>query len=172
MDEPPVKSDESYEWVNRIGLELLAPRPKPHKGWPVPLVAGLVAGLIVIVGLFYMGMFQRYFNSRPTQPQTPTLASTAPASESSTPPAGADKLQALEQRASSKPADPASLVELAREYQRRKDWGKAESAYRSALEAGPGNRDAALGLSDVLYQQQKYEESAAVLNKISSEKSR
>ena len=92
--------------------------------------------------------------------------------ESSPPPAGADKLQALEQRASSKPADAASLVELAREYQRRKDWNKAESAYRSALEAGPGNRDAALGLSDVLYQQQKYEESAAVLNRISSEKSR
>ena len=172
MDEPPVKSDESYEWVNRIGLELLAPRPKPHKGWPVPLVVGLVAGLIVIVGLFYMGVFQRYFGSRPAQPQTSTLATTAPASESSTAPAGADKLQALEQRASSKPADAASLVELAREYQRRKDWSKAESAYRSALEAGPGNRDAALGLSDVLYQQQKYEESAAVLNKISSEKSR
>jgi len=172
MDEPPVKSDESYEWVNRIGLELLAPRPKAHKGWPLPLAIGLAAGLMLIVGLFYMGVFQRYFNSTATPPQTSTLASTAPASEFATPPAGADKLQALEQRASSKPADSASLVELAREYQRRKDWSKAESAYRSALEAGPGNRDAALGLSDVLYQQQKYEESAAVLNKISSEKSR
>ena len=38
-----------------------------------------------------------------------------------------------------------------REYQRRKDWPKAEAAFRSALEANPGNRDAALGLSDVLY---------------------
>jgi uncharacterized coiled-coil protein SlyX len=169
----PLKSEESYEWVNRIGLELLAPRPKPSKGWRLPLTVGLVAGLILIVGLVYFGVFQRYFNSRATQPQTSTLASTAPASEYSTPPpAGADKLQTLEQRASSKPGDPGSLVELAREYQRRKDWSKAESAYRSALEAGPGNRDAALGLSDVLYQQQKYEESAAVLNKISSEKSR
>ena len=172
MDEPPVKSDESYEWVNRIGLELLAPRPQPRKAWRIPTAVGVAAALILIVGLFYSGSFQRYFNSRSTQPQTSTLASTAPASESSPPPAGADKLQALEQRASSKPADAASLVELAREYQRRKDWNKAESAYRSALEAGPGNRDAALGLSDVLYQQQKYEESAAVLNRISSEKSR
>ena len=75
-------------------------------------------------------------------------------------------------RAASKPEDPVSMVELGREYQRRKDWTKAESAYRSALEASPGNRDAALGLSDVLYQQQKYEESAAVLNKISSDKPR
>jgi uncharacterized coiled-coil protein SlyX len=173
MDEPPVKSDESYEWVNRIGLELLAPRPQPRKAWRIPTALGVAAALLIlIVGLFYSGSFQRYFNSSSTQPQTSTLASTAPASESSPPPAGADKLQALEQRASSKPADAASLVDLAREYQRRKDWNKAESAYRSALEAGPGNRDAALGLSDVLYQQQKYEESAAVLNKISSEKSR
>jgi len=176
----PVKSDESYEWVNRIGLELLAPRPKPRPGWRVPLAVGLVAGLILIVGLLYSGVFRRYFgSSAPPQPQTPTLASTAPASastalasESTTPSPGADNLQALEQRASSKPADPASLVELAREYQRRKDWSKAESAYRSALEASAGNRDAALGLSDVLYQQQKYEESAAVLNKISSDKPR
>jgi uncharacterized coiled-coil protein SlyX len=173
MDEPPVKSDESYEWVNRIGLELLAPRPQPRKAWRIPTAVGVAAALLIlIVGLFYSGSFRRYFNSRSTQPQTSTLASTAPASESSTPPPGADKLQALQERASSKPADPASLVDLGREYQRRKDWNKAESAYRSALEAGPGNRDAALGLSDVLYQQQKYEESAAVLNKISSEKSR
>ena len=172
MEERPVKFDESYEWVNRIGLELLAPHPKPRKNWRVPLAVGLVAGLMVIVGLLYFGVFQRYFDSRSTQPQTSTLASTAPAGESSTPPSGADNLQTLEQRASSKPADPASLVELAREYQRRKDWSKAESAYRSALEASPANRDAALGLSDVLYQEQKYEESAAVLNKLSSEKPR
>jgi uncharacterized protein HemY len=60
------------------------------------------------------------------------------------------------------------LVERGRDYSRRKDWAKAESAFRSALEASPADRDAALGLSDVLYQEQKYEESAAVLNKLSS----
>jgi thioredoxin-like negative regulator of GroEL len=62
-------------------------------------------------------------------------------------------------------------MEQAREYQRRKDWANAEAAYRSALETNPANRDAALGLSDVLYQEQKYEESAAVLNKLSASKS-
>ncbi len=182
--EPPVtggqvKSDESYEWVNRIGLELLAPREKPRRSWRVPLSVGLVAGLILIVGLFYLGLFQRFFNSNDARPQPSTLASTAPATDAPLPPPSAEakpstenNLQALEQRAASKPADPASLVELAREYQRRKDWTKAETAYRSALEASPGNRDAALGLSDVLYQQQKYEESAAVLNKISSDRPR
>jgi hypothetical protein len=169
----PVKSDESYEWVNRIGLELLAPREKPRRSWRVPLSVGLVAGLMLIVGLFYSGLFQRYFNSTNARPQSSTLASTAPASDTPVaPPAADNNLQTLEQRAASKPADPSSLVELAREYQRRKDWTKAETAYRSALETSPGNRDAALGLSDVLYQQQKYEESAAVLNKISSDKTR
>ncbi|HXI41857.1 MAG TPA: tetratricopeptide repeat protein, partial [Bryobacteraceae bacterium] len=176
-----VKSDESYEWVNRIGLELLAPRPRPTRSWRVPLAIGVAAALLIflVAGLFYSGLFQRYFNSNTTRQQPSTLASTAPVTDAAVPPPGADNkppvdnnLQTLEQRAASKPADPSSLVELAREYQRRKDWTKAESAYRSALETSPSNRDAALGLSDVLYQQQKYEESAAVLNKISSEKPR
>jgi uncharacterized coiled-coil protein SlyX len=165
--ETPLKSEESYEWVNRIGLELLAPRPKTRLGWRIPLVVGLVAGLILIVGLFYWGMLPRFFDTGAAQ-QNSTLASAAPAAETSPAPsnAGAPNLPALP--ASVKPADPASFVELGREYTRRKDWAKAEAAYRSALEATPGNRDAALGLSDVLYQEQKYEESAAVLNKLSS----
>ena len=59
---------------------------------------------------------------------------------------------------------------MAREYQRRKDWMKAESSFRAILDANPADRDAAIGLSDVLYQEQKYEESAAVLNKLRSAK--
>ncbi len=165
------KSDESYEWVNKIGIELLAPRAKPRLGWRIPLVVGLVAGLILIAGLLYSGILQHYFASS-AAPQTPTLASTAPvAAEPSPAPPDSNDLPALEQRAASKPNDPSALMELGREYQRRKDWSKAEAAYRSALEASHTNRDAALGLSDVLYQEQKYEESAAVLNKLSSSKS-
>ena len=132
-------------------------------------MVGLVAGLILIAGLLYSGMLQRYFDASAT-PQTSSLASTASAAEPTAPPSASD-LASLEHQAASKPNDPSAAVELAREYQRRKDWTKAESAYRSALEANPGNRDAALGLSDVLYQEQKYEESAAVLNKLSSAKS-
>ena len=163
----PLKSEESFEWVNRIGLELLAPRPKPRLGWRIPLTVGLVAGLILIAGLLYSGVLQRYFDSSIPQ-QNSALASTAPTTEA--PPVSND-VQALEQRAAAKPGDAASFVEVAREYQRRKDWPRAEAAYRSALGASPGNREAALGLSDVLYQEQKYEESAAVLNKLSSSKS-
>jgi len=165
----PVKSEESYEWVNRIGLELLAPRPKPRMGWRLPLAVGLAAGLILIVGLLYSGVLQRFFDISSAQ-HNPTLASNAPATEVPAPPVSND-LQALEQRASAKPGDATSFVDLAHEYQRRKDWPKAETAYRSALGASPANREAALGLSDVLYQEQKYEESAAVLNKLSSSKS-
>jgi cytochrome c-type biogenesis protein CcmH/NrfG len=112
---------------------------------------------------------QRFFDLSSAQ-HNPTLASNAPATEVPAPPVSND-LRALEERASAKPGDAASFVDLAHEYQRRKDWPKAETAFRSALGASPANREAALGLSDVLYQEQKYEESAAVLNKLSSSKS-
>ena len=165
--ETPLKSEESYEWVNRIGLELLAPRPKPRMGWRIPLAVGLVAGLILIIGLLYSGALQRFFDRGANQPNS-TLASAAPAAETSSTPSNAGVSTSPPQTPAAKPGDPASFVELGRDYTRRKDWAKAEAAYRSALEASPGNRDAALGLSDVLYQEQKYEESAAVLNKLSS----
>lgn len=158
----PLKPEESYEWVNKIGLELLAPRPKARLGWRIPLVIGLAAGLILIVGLLYSGTLQHLFGSSAT-PQTPTLASTAP-SPAPDPPASAPAQ-------TTKPSEPSIPLQVAREYQRRKDWTKAESSFRSILEANPADRDAAIGLSDVLYQEQKYEESAAVLNKLRSAKS-
>ncbi len=156
----PLKAEESYEWVNKIGLELLAPRPKRHIGWRIPLVIGLAAGVILIVGLIYSGMLQHFLESG-SVPQTSTLASTSPA---------ASDASAAAQTAK-QPADSSAQLQAAREYQRRKDWTKAESSYRTILEAEPNNRDAALGLSDVLYQEQKYEESAAVMNKLQSAKS-
>lgn len=155
----PLKPEESYDWVNKIGLELLAPRPKPRLGWRIPLVIGLAAGIILIVGLIYTGMLQRFFESGAV-PQTSTLASTSPAA--SEPPTPVQ---------SAKPSEPSMELQVAREYQRRKDWTKAESSYRAILESNPDNRDAAIGLSDVLYQEQKYEESAAVLNRLRSAKS-
>ena len=153
----PQEPQESYEWVNKIGLELLAPRPKPRIGWRIPLVIGLAAGIILIVGLLYTGMLQHFFESGAV-PQTSTLASAAPATAE--PPTQ-----------TAKSSDSSALLEQAREFQRGKDWTKAESAYRTILESDPDNRDAAIGLSDVLYQEQKYEESAAVLNKLRSAKS-
>jgi uncharacterized coiled-coil protein SlyX len=168
----PLKAEESYEWVNRIGLELLAPRPKPRPAWRIPVAVGLVAGLIALAALLYSGVLQRYFDSGNAAQATSTLASTSPAAEPAGPPApaGPADLQSLEQQVAAKPGDSNALIELGREYARRKEWAKAEASFRSALEAGPGNRAAALGLSDVLYQEQKYEESAAVLNKLSASK--
>lgn len=161
------KAEESYEWVNRIGLELLAPRPKPRSPWKIPVVVGLIGGLVIIAALFYTGFLKGYLD--PVSHAPAALASTAPTAEPPAPATTPGDLQTLEQRAAAKPGDPVSLVDLAREYARQKNWSKAEATYRSALEASPGNRDAALGLSDVLYQEQKYEESAAVLNKLSSQ---
>ena len=162
-----VKADESYDWVNKIGLELLAPKAKKRAGWRGPVGVGAAAGLIIVAGLFYSGIPQKYFAGQPTPPQTPNLASTAPGAETTTE-APATDLSTLEKRAASKPGDLNTLIDLGREYARRKDWAKAEASYRSALEASPGNRDAAFALSDVLYQEQKYEESAAVVNKLSA----
>jgi uncharacterized coiled-coil protein SlyX len=160
-----LQSDESYEWVNRIGLELLAPQPKPHRGWRVPLAVGLVAGLILIAGLLYSGVLQRFLSSSALR-QTSTLASTSPEPESSAS-LNAGSAASAQQSVDSN-SNATSMVEQGRDYSRRKDWTNAESAFRSALDASPANREAALGLSDVLYQEQKYEESAAVLNKLSS----
>ena len=155
----PLRPEESYEWVNKIGLELLAPRPKARIGWRIPLVIGLAAGIILIVGLLYTGMLQHLFESGAV-PQTSTLASASPTAPESPAPVPA-----------AKPNTNSVQLEVAREYQRRKDWTKAESSFRNILESNPDNRDAAIGLSDVLYQEQKYEESAAVLNKLRSAKS-
>ena len=156
------ESEESFEWVNRIGLELLAPQPKPRFGWRLPLAVGLVVGLILIAGLLYTGVLQRFISSSAVQ-QTSTLASTAPEADSQASP---NTPRSGESAVSS--ATAASLVAQGRDYTRHHDWAQAEAAFRSALQASPANRDAALGLSDVLYQEQKYEESAAVLNKLSS----
>jgi len=158
-NEPAGESEESFEWVNRIGLELLAPQPKPRIGWRLPLAVGLVVGLILIAGLLYTGALQRFLSSSGLQPAS-TLASAAPEADSQA------SSNTSRSAVSNRPA--ASLVSQGRDYARRKDWPQAEAAFRSALEAEPANRDAALGLSDVLYQEQKYEESAAVLNKLSS----
>jgi hypothetical protein len=162
---PAGESEESFEWVNRIGLELLAPPSKPRLGWRLPLTVGLVVGLILIAGLLYSGVLQRFLSSGALL-QTSTLASTSPV---------ADSQASLNPHPATSPQESAiantkadSLVSQGRDYWRRKDWLHAETAFRSAFEANPTNRDAALGLSDVLYQQQKYEESAAVLNKLSS----
>jgi tetratricopeptide (TPR) repeat protein len=169
VPKPPHKSEESYEWINRIGLELLAPRPKPRPAWRIPVAVALVAGLITIAALFYSGTLQKYFDGRLAPQQTSSLASTSPASEPpGQPPAASDR--SLDQRAAAKPDEANALVERGREHARRKEWAKAEASFRSALEASPANRGAALGLSDVLYQEQKYEESAAVLNKLSAGK--
>jgi len=104
-------------------------------------------------------MLQHFFESGAV-PQTSTLASASPTAPES--PASSQTAK----------ANTGSVeLDVAREYQRRKDWTKAESSFRTILESNPGNRDAAIGLSDVLYQEQKYEESAAVLNKLRSAKS-
>ena len=49
----------------------------------------------------------------------------------------------------------------------RQDYGAAEERYRTALEREPNSYEAAFNLSDALYRQQKYDEAAQMLGKLS-----
>lgn len=141
-----------------IAFKLLAPEPKMRKKWGFPLILGALIVSITggVAGLRYSGAFHQKMDSASTTPPAPTVA-----------PSGS-QLQSLQERLTAKPNDESALLELAREYVSRKDWQHAEETYRSILRSNAKNREAVLGLSDVLYQEQKYEESAAVLNRLST----
>ncbi|MDQ6707653.1 MAG: tetratricopeptide repeat protein, partial [Acidobacteriota bacterium] len=69
-------------------------------------------------------------------------------------------------------ADPATetpRVESARGFLQRHEYAKAEEIYRSILKTDPQNREAVLALADVLYRQNRFEESAAVLKALSAQ---
>jgi tetratricopeptide (TPR) repeat protein len=79
------------------------------------------------------------------------------------------KLQILETRAAADPDNAALLLELGREYASLRRWREAEKNYRQALNIAPENRDIILALADALYAQKKYEESAAMLARLSAQ---
>ncbi len=65
------------------------------------------------------------------------------------------------------PAVTETPIDRARGLAKSKDYAKAEEQYRAILKGDPKNREVVLGLADVLYRQQKFEESAAVLKALS-----
>jgi cytochrome c-type biogenesis protein CcmH/NrfG len=123
--------------------------------WRVPLIVSAFLVPFVLLGLLASGVFPR--GAKP---------GLTPAPEISAVPDTGD-LQRLRALLSTRPSDESLLLKLGREYVVRKDWTRAEDAYRSVLRSSPRNREALLELSNVLYQQQKYEESVAVLNRLS-----
>lgn len=156
--EPSDTPSEPQSRPETIAFKLLAPEPKARKKWGLPVILGaLIIVAAGVAGLRYSGGFQEKFDT--PSGTTPPVASAAPS---------ASHLQSLQERLAAKPNDENALLELAREYVSRKDWPRAEENFRAVLRINAKNREAVLGLSDVLYQEQKYEESAAVLNRLSA----
>jgi len=136
-------------------LDLLAPDPKPKKRWRIPLAFSMLTVAGGLTGLELLGVLNSHAHSDPSSMST-VLAQIPPQpSPEHSGPAAAS-------------GDENALIQLARAQAARKDWAQAEQNYRSALRLNERNRDAILGLSDALYQQQKFAESAAVLGKLSS----
>ena len=148
-------------------LDLLAPDPKPKKRWRIPLAFSMLTVAGGLTGLQLMGVLDSQAHqgpsaaraASPNPPKPPTVA---------TPPSTDADVQELLQRLSADPNNVGVLNQLGRAYAGRKEWQLAEQAYRKALALNQQSQDAVLGLSDSLYQQQKFDESAAVLGKLSS----
>jgi hypothetical protein len=145
---PRLDREESSARPHPLSFELIETQPATLRRWRTPLTVAMI-GVLTLSGF---GLASRFVRKRSVEPQGfAAPVSTVAASN-----------------ASAKPSDSNALLDQAREYVRRQEWMQAESAYRSVLQANPQNREAALGLTDVLYHQHKYEESAAVLNRLST----
>jgi hypothetical protein len=142
---PRTDREESSARPHSPSFELIEARPVSARRWRTPLIVAM-AGVVMLSGF---GLASRIVRKRFIAPQ----AFAAPVSTV----AASDSTQSA-----------VALLEQGRDYARRQEWVQAENAYRSVLQANPQNREAALGLTDVLYQQHKYEESAAVLNRLST----
>ena len=143
---PRLDREESAARPHPLSFELIETQPATLRRWRTPLTVAM-ASVLTLSGF---GLASRFVRKRAQEPQ----AFAAPVST-------------VANDQSAKPGD-AALLEQGRDFVRRQDWAQAERVYRSVLQANPQNREAALGLTDVLYQQHKFEESAAVLNRLST----
>lgn len=108
-------------------------------------------GIAVAVAAVFWGI--RLLNRRigPTDYPAPTT-SAAPAPPKLQPPPAS--------------ADAKTKIQAAQQYADRKEYAAAEDIYKQVLKAEPNNVDAIKGLADVLYREDKIDESAAVLDKL------
>ena len=147
---PRLDREETGARPRPLSVELMESQPAALRRWRTPFTVAM-AGVLVLAGFGFASRFvrKRSVDPQATAAQVSTLTSTVASNDA-------------------KSGDANALLEQGRDYARRQDWVRAESAYRSVLQANPQNREAALGLTDVLYYQHKYEESAAVLNRLST----
>ena len=120
----------------------------------------LTVTLLSVLILTGLGVAARFVRERLPDPQPPAVPVSTTASSVSRVDRGN-----LRGPMSAQPSVP-GLLESGREFARHRDWVQAERAYRTLLQASPRNGEALVGLSDVLYAQRKYEDSAAVANQL------
>lgn len=111
-----------------------------------------VAGSVVLLALLAWAVTS--FRSRPAN------ATSAPISAGISTAAEKVKLPAAD-------ADTRTKMQAAQECMERKDYAVAEDLYKQIVKSEPGNVDALKGLASVLYREDKIEESAAILDKLS-----
>jgi hypothetical protein len=144
-------------------LDLFAPAPKPRRKWRLPLAFSMLTIAGGLSALQLVGMFDSAKgSSHAAPPQVPLTTEPAPGSISEA------EMQKLLDQAAANPSDQATLLALGRAYSLKKEWSRAEQVFRSAVAADGHSKDAILGLSDALFQQQKFEESSAILAKLGS----
>ncbi len=166
---PTLQTEKVPEPSRPLSFELIESRPVSSTRWRTPATVALLA-LLVLSGLGFGVQMLRKRMAESSDRSAP-VTSLASAGGSSLPAVGGNRpgeAPAMEQRPSGQLGDSAAVLEMCRDYVRRKDWARAESAYRAVLQTDPRNREAVQGLSDVLYQLRKFEESAAVFNSLSA----
>ncbi|MGI8991476.1 MAG: tetratricopeptide repeat protein [Bryobacteraceae bacterium] len=138
---------------------------KPRAKWLVPTV---LTGAAATIGL--LGWQSGIMSSPQAGPPAHTAQSNLNQSGSNT--------SVPKSVPSAEPAPPArtpaasltetSPIDSARAYLQRHEYAKAEEIYRTILKTDPRNREVVLALADVLYRQNKFEESANVLKALSA----
>jgi hypothetical protein len=141
-----------------LRIEPAISRIHPLSRRRTPLAVALLS-VLILTGLGVAARFVRERFSDPQPPAAPVSTNASSVSHVARGNLGGPMSDQL--------SDPGLVLESGRKFARHKDWAQAERAYRILLQTHPLNREAVVGLSDILYAQHRYEDSAAVLNQLS-----
>ena len=133
--------------------ELLGERPRSNGFRKASLVGG---GLILVA--LGVGSLEWMHNRSVSAHSSPSFARTALAS-------GADALD------TKKLSDQSELLDQARSFSQKQEYGKAEAIYRTILKSDPRNIEVKHLLASALFHDDKIEEATKVLNSIAEDKS-
>ena len=132
------------------------PRPSGNGFRKAALAGGgLALTAMVVGGIELSGYLHKPASAHSAPPAANKAALVAP---------GADALD------TKKLTDQSELLDQARSFSQQKEYGKAESIYRTILKADPSNTEVKRLLASALFRQEKIDESVKVLNSIAEDK--